>query len=226
VIANAPAGTDVGAMAASTGNGFCKVTALLPVALTSAELTARTVTVLEVGTELGAVYIPKELIVPAAALPPVMPFTCQVTKVFEEPVTVALNDFVAPARTFALAGDTTIVTLGPAGGVPEFEGDEPFVAPVHPANAETANRNTESDECREVKSLNFSIRRHSESAALLRRLASNELCLDARCGTTVRKDKISRGTPEQDGEATNKLSSGSGKRVGDALAVLATRFSL
>jgi hypothetical protein len=97
-------------MAASTGNGFCKVTALLPVALALAELTARTVTVLEVGTELGAVYMPKELIVPAAALPPVMPFTCQVTEVLDGPVTVALNDFVDPARTFALDGETVTVT--------------------------------------------------------------------------------------------------------------------
>jgi hypothetical protein len=55
VIANAPAGTDAGAMPESAGTGFCSVMALLPVAAESAELTARTVTVFEPGTALGAV---------------------------------------------------------------------------------------------------------------------------------------------------------------------------
>jgi hypothetical protein len=53
VIANAPAGTVAGAIEASTGSGFCNVTALLPVALESAELTARTVTRLELGITDG-----------------------------------------------------------------------------------------------------------------------------------------------------------------------------
>ena len=93
VIAKAPAGTDAGAILMSTGNGFCIVTALLAVAVESAELTARTVTtMLELGTAEGAVYRPDELIVPAAALPPVTPFTCQVTEVFVDPATVALKD--------------------------------------------------------------------------------------------------------------------------------------
>jgi hypothetical protein len=35
----------------------------------------------------GAVYMPDELIVPAAALPPATPFTCQVTEVFVVPKT-------------------------------------------------------------------------------------------------------------------------------------------
>jgi hypothetical protein len=117
VIANAPAGTDVGAMPASTGTGFCNVTALLPVAVASAELTARTLTEPELGNVAGARYMPDELIVPAAAEPPATPFTCQVTEVFDDPATVALNDFVAPTRTFALAGATVTVTLDPEGGV-------------------------------------------------------------------------------------------------------------
>ena len=61
--------------------------------------------------------MPDELIVPVAALPPATPFTCHVTAVFDDPVTVALNDCVAPARTFALAGETETVTLDPEGGV-------------------------------------------------------------------------------------------------------------
>jgi hypothetical protein len=92
VIAKAPAGTDAGAILMSTGNGFCSVTALLAVAEESAELTARTVTMLELGTIEGAVYTPDELIVPEAALPPATPFTCQLTEVFVDPATVALKD--------------------------------------------------------------------------------------------------------------------------------------
>src|SRR5580692_10812705 len=109
VIVNAPDETDVGAMLASTGTGFQIVAALLPVAAELAELTALIVTVLELGTAAGAVYIPEELIVPVAELPPCTPFTCQVTAVFDDPVTVALKDCVAPARTLALAGEILTV---------------------------------------------------------------------------------------------------------------------
>jgi hypothetical protein len=141
VIAKAPAGTDAGAILRSTGNGFCSVTGLLAVAVESAELTARTVTTLEVGTVEGAVYTPDELIVPEAALPPATPFTCQVTDVFVDPETVALKDCAEPARTFALAGMTETVTPDPKGGVLELEGDELFVVAVQPASAIAASRN-------------------------------------------------------------------------------------
>jgi len=200
VIANAPAGTDVGAMPVSTSMGFCNVTALLPVALVLAELTARTATVLEPGTAFGAVYMPDELIVPVAALPPATSFTCQVTAEFDDPVTVALKDCVAPARTLALGGETVTVTLDPEGGVLDLEGGELFVAPIHPASGATASRNTKSGECLEANFLNFSIRKRTESAAPLRRIACSELCLGASRGTTVRKDKIRVGTREQDGQ--------------------------
>jgi hypothetical protein len=92
VIANEPAGTDVGAMPARTGAGFCKVSVLVPDALASAELTARTVTELGFGMTFGAVYTPDALIVPEAELPPETPFTCQVTAVFDDPVIAAVND--------------------------------------------------------------------------------------------------------------------------------------
>jgi hypothetical protein len=171
VIANAPAGTDVGAMLVRTGTGFCNVTALLPVAVASAKLTARTVTVLELGTKAGAVYRPAELIVPVNAPPPATPFTCQVTEVFDDPVTVALKDFVAPARTFALAGEIVTVTLDPEGGVVGLEGAEFFVVPVQPASAAAASGNmTSSSERRDAMFLNLSIRKHTESAALTRRI--------------------------------------------------------
>ena len=175
VIANAPAGTDGGAMPVSTGAGFCSVTSLVSVAVASAELTARTVTVLEPGTVFGALYRPEELIVPAAALPPATPFTCQVTEVFVEPVTVALNDFVAPARTVALAGETAIVTPDPEGAGLELEVDELLVVPVHPHSAATASRDTKSSGCRKAEFLNFSIRMGTESAEIRRRNAWMEL---------------------------------------------------
>jgi hypothetical protein len=171
VIANAPAGTDVGAMPVSTGTGFCNVTALLPVAEASAELTARTVTVLEFGIVAGAVYTPVELIVPIAVPPPVTPFTCHVTTVFDDPATVAPKDFVAPARTFALAGETLTVTLDPEGGVlgfPEF-GFEPvelLVVAVHPASATAARRNRKGSEYPKANFFNLSIRKRRERGAL------------------------------------------------------------
>jgi hypothetical protein len=145
--------------------GFCNVTELLPVAEESAELTARTVTVLDPGTVFGAVNIPDELIAPVVALPPATPFTCQDTEVFGDPDTVALKDCVAPARTLALAGETVTVTLDPEGGVLELEGGELFVAPEHPASATTPSRNTRSGECRRTHFLDFPIRKRTGSAA-------------------------------------------------------------
>jgi hypothetical protein len=131
--------------------------------------------VVEPGTVFGALYRPDELIVPAAALPPATPFTCQVTEVFVEPVTVALNDFVAPARTVALAGETAIVTPDPEGAGLELEVDELFVVPVHPHSATTASRYTKSSGCRKAEFLNFSIRMGTTSAAIRRRNACMEL---------------------------------------------------
>jgi hypothetical protein len=162
VIANAPAGTDAGAIPVRTGMGFWNVTALLPDAEASAELTARTVTVLEPGIVFGAAYMPDVLIVPVVALPPVTLFTCHVTAGFDEPETVALKDFVAPARTLALAGETMTVTLDPEGGVVGLEFDELFVVPVQPASSIAASRNTGSGERRKTGLLTLAIDRSPE----------------------------------------------------------------
>ena len=43
---------------------------------------------------------------PKAALPPAIPFTLQVTPVFAEPVTVALNCCVSPLATLGLLGES------------------------------------------------------------------------------------------------------------------------
>jgi hypothetical protein len=73
------------------------------------------------GKVAGAVYTPVELIVPVEAAPPVTLLTCQVTEVLAEPVTVAVNGWVRPARTVTGFGATVTVMLaggGVGGGVP------------------------------------------------------------------------------------------------------------
>jgi len=92
-----------------TGIGFSSVTVTLAEMFASAALTAITVNVFGLGRLAGAVYIPAELIVPVAALPPVTPFTNQFTELFAEPVTVALNGCEAPNRTLAELGETATV---------------------------------------------------------------------------------------------------------------------
>jgi len=156
----------------STGTGFCNVTALLPVAVASAELTARTVTGLEPGTVLGAAYRPDELIVPVATLPPGTPFTCHVTEVVDDPATVALKDCVAPARTLALGGVTVTATLDPEEGALELAGDEVFVVPVQAARAAEAARKTKSSACREANSFILCIRKFTERRGCMRRTAN------------------------------------------------------
>ena len=77
-------------------------------------------------------------------------------------LTVALKDFVAPARTLALAGETMTVTFDPEGGVVGLELDELFVVPVQPASSMAASRNTGSSERRKTDLLTFAIDRSPE----------------------------------------------------------------
>ncbi len=175
----------------SVGIGFIKVTAALLDAAESAALTARTVTELELGTLPGAVYMPEELIKPVAELPPVTPFTCQLTVVFDDPVTVALNGCEAPERTLAVLGETETATLedGDDGEPEEFDG--PLVAPVHPARA--ANRESTKREYRERISP-FPKKRRTSGLAPMHWIACLRLCLGVFPGTTVRRDNIGPGT--------------------------------
>lgn len=60
------------------------------------------------------------------------PFTCQVTLVFEAPVTVAVNGCESPARTVAGFGETLTETFGGGGGggAPGSADPEPDVKPA------------------------------------------------------------------------------------------------
>ncbi len=71
--------------------GAVSVTTATAVLVVSACEIAVTVIVVVLGRTFGALYNPFVSIVPLMASPPVAPFTCQVTAVFVEPVTVAVN---------------------------------------------------------------------------------------------------------------------------------------
>ena len=72
-----------------------------------------TVTVAGLGTAPGAVYRPELEIVPTVALPPVTPFTCQVTAVLLAFCTVAVSCCVPPTAIVVDAGE--IITLTATG---------------------------------------------------------------------------------------------------------------
>jgi hypothetical protein len=97
----------------------------------SAALTAIMVTEFGLGKLAGDVYMPAELIVPVAALPPLAPFTNQFTEIFDEPVKVALNCCESPNRTLAEFGE--IETLMPEdAGLEPPDLEEVVVEPAHP----------------------------------------------------------------------------------------------
>jgi len=81
------------------------VTGAIATLLESAELTAAMFTVAGDGAVAGAVYRPELEIVPTVELPPVTAFTSQVTAVFDEPVTEAVNCCVCPVWIEADAGE-------------------------------------------------------------------------------------------------------------------------
>jgi hypothetical protein len=89
--------------------GAVIVTEADPVTEVSACEVAVTVTVAGVGTLLGAVYNPVEEMNPMAWLPPVMPFTDQVTAVFVVLAIVTVNCCVNPVVTEAAVGETVAV---------------------------------------------------------------------------------------------------------------------
>jgi hypothetical protein len=115
VIEKFPVPVLAGFVPASVGVGFKIVTALDALAEVTAVLVAVIVSAFGLGREAGAAKFPLAEIVPTAADPPAVPFTLQVTAVFEFPLTIALNCAVPPARTLAVDGVTVTVVE------PEFE---------------------------------------------------------------------------------------------------------
>lgn len=103
----APAATFTADGVTTTGNPeLVMVTLAEPILVVSACETAEMATLLGVGTTAGAVYRPLESMVPMVALPPLMEFTCQVTAVLLEPVTVAVNCCVCLVCRVAASGVT------------------------------------------------------------------------------------------------------------------------
>lgn len=104
----------------------------------SAWETALTVTVAGLGGAAGGVYKPEALIVPVAAAPPAIEFTCQVTAVFAVPETVAVNCCVCPVLTLIVLGETTTVT--PCTWLEELLQPANCAIPAKPKNRKTAMR--------------------------------------------------------------------------------------
>jgi hypothetical protein len=115
------------------------VTALSAFCVVSAALVAVNVTVFGVGKLVGAVYIPFVSIVPTVALPPATAFTDQVTAVFVEPVTVAANAPLDPARIVAVAGVTVTLVPPLSGGSGEPSPPRFVPRPEQPLSNKTMN---------------------------------------------------------------------------------------
>ena len=130
-----PAGTGalVGAIEIVTV-GAVRVTTAGAAFVVSATEVAVTVTVVELGSFVGAVYKPVVLTVPMIASPPVSPFTLQVTEVLVDPVTVAVNCCVAPPAMLAVVGEIVTATV--------VELELLLLPPPHPAQTSEASTTT------------------------------------------------------------------------------------
>jgi hypothetical protein len=95
-----------------TATGGMIVTVALADLVPSATEVAVTVTLAGLGTVPGAVYRPVEETVPHAAPVQPVPVRLQVTLVFVDPVTVAVNCCVFPAATSAVVGEIFTATGG------------------------------------------------------------------------------------------------------------------
>jgi hypothetical protein len=93
--------TDIGVATVTVASAVLVVSAL--------EITVM-VTAAGLGIEAGAVYSPVPDMVPCVVLPPVTPFTCQITSVFLVFFTVAVNCVVDEVATVAVVGETSTET--------------------------------------------------------------------------------------------------------------------
>jgi hypothetical protein len=98
----------------------CETAVMVTVALPFAGIS-------EPETKFGAVKTPDDDIAPVVALPPVTPFTCQFTAVFDVPVTVAVNVTFPNVITDELEPATLTVTLLPPPPVVVFDPLQPII---------------------------------------------------------------------------------------------------
>src|SRR6516165_7764395 len=82
--------------------------------------------------------------VPVVLLPPVTPFTCQVTAVFEVPVTVAVNWVWAPSATLTVEGETETVIMVPPTPLLLLPPPQPIIRNDPAASRRTLPRRTRS----------------------------------------------------------------------------------
>ena len=128
-------------MPVRTGVGFISVRKLLEDLEVSVELVALTVRVLGDGREVGAVYLPKESMVPSAGVPPGVLLTDQVTAVLLVPETVAEKAAELPTRILAVEGETaTEMEAVGGGGVLLVEEAEPQAARKKEKKSNVAQR--------------------------------------------------------------------------------------
>src|SRR5690348_11395979 len=103
-------------MVTAVGSGAgLTITAALAETVASALLRAVTVT-LTCEVVVGAEYRPEGEIVPAVAVPPMLPLTSQITLWSVAPETVDWNCCVDPAARVSVVGAIEIVTGGGVGG--------------------------------------------------------------------------------------------------------------
>jgi len=126
----APSSTGMVCGETETEMSLVIVTAAAELLVASTALVARTETKAGAGRFAGAVYMPLASTLPRAALPPVIPFTDQITAEFAASLSVALNACGSPSKTEAVAGAmVTVIFEGGSCGEP--------TSPPQPRNVAT-----------------------------------------------------------------------------------------
>jgi hypothetical protein len=111
----APNSTGIACGETETAMSLVTVTTAEALFELSSTLVARTIICPNAGKLPGEVYTPAALIVPTAAVPPEIPFTCQFTAVFVVLLTTAVKFCTVPSNTEAEAG-VTLTLMFEGGG--------------------------------------------------------------------------------------------------------------
>lgn len=187
---NAPVEKELGLTVVRTGVGFHSVTLLFPTALESAALTASISTDPVFGKLAGAEYCPEEVIVPMLVDPPATWFTSQLTFPFEDPLTCAVNVWLAPARTLAEEGEIVTVMFG--GGL--FPVDPEDALPQFTCDAAKTSKRVN------IARRTVSPRRFLEIRTYLRGIPSNSLTCAGRAGQLSCRTVLGQGLENRTAE--------------------------